>query len=102
MAGKKHWFVLLIVPLFSLLLMPGGSHAQKFLTKPIEFVCHAAVGGGSDIMARMMQAIIEKEKLCPQTVTVVNRAGGGGAIAFAYVAGKKGIPIFGLQPRPAS
>jgi putative tricarboxylic transport membrane protein len=76
--------------------LSGDSHAQKFLTKPIEFVCHAAVGGGSDIMARMMQAVIEKEKLCPQTVTVVNRSGGGGAIAFAYVAGKKGDPHFWL------
>ena len=96
MAGKRHWFVLLIVPLFSLLLMPGDSQAQKFLTKPIEFVCHAGVGGGSDIMARMMQTMIEKEKLCPQPVAVVNRAGGGGAIAFAYVAGKRGDPHFWL------
>ena len=73
-------------------LLPADSQAQKFLNKPIEFVCHAAVGGGSDIMARFMQSVIEKEKLCPQPVAVVNRAGGGGAIAFAYVAGKKGDP----------
>lgn len=96
MAGKRHWFVLLIVPLFSLLLMAGDSQAQKFLTKPIEFVCHAGVGGGSDLMARMIQTIIEKEKLCPQPVAVVNRSGGGGAIAFAYVAGKRGDPHFWL------
>jgi len=77
-------------------LIPAESQAQKFLTKPVEFVCHAAPGGGSDIMARMMQTVIEKEKLCPQPVTVVNRPGGGGAIAFAYVAGKKGDPHFWL------
>jgi putative tricarboxylic transport membrane protein len=88
--------ILLTFTLVFLLFLWGDSHAQKFLTKPIEFVCHAAVGGGSDIMARMMQAVIEKEKLCPQTVAVVNRAGGGGAIAFAYVAGKKGDPHFWL------
>ena len=77
-------------------LIPAESRAQKFLTKPVEFVCHAAPGGGSDIMARMMQTVIEKEKLCPQPVAVVNRPGGGGAIAFAYVAGKKGDPHFWL------
>jgi putative tricarboxylic transport membrane protein len=77
-------------------LIPAESQAQKFLTKPVEFVCHAAPGGGSDIMARMMQSVIEKEKLCPQPVAVVNRPGGGGAIAFAYVAGKKGDPHFWL------
>jgi putative tricarboxylic transport membrane protein len=90
--------IIIVLPftLAFLLLFSGGSHAQKFLTKPVEFVCHASVGGGSDIMARMMQAVIEKEKLCPQTVAVVNRSGGGGAIAFAYVAGKKGDPHFWL------
>jgi putative tricarboxylic transport membrane protein len=75
---------------------PAEAQAPKFLNKPIEFVCHAAPGGGSDIMARMMQSVIEKEKLCSQTVAVVNRPGGGGAIAFAYVAGKKGDPHFWL------
>lgn len=92
MAKKGHWLTLLISSASIFLLLPVDSQAQKFLTKPIEFVCHAAVGGGSDIMARMMQSFIEREKLCSQPVTVVNRAGGGGAIAFAYVAGKKGDP----------
>jgi len=93
---KYRIFIILPCTIVFLLLLSGRSHAQKFLTKPIEFVCHAAVGGGSDIMARMMQAVIEKEKLCLQTVAVVNRSGGGGAIAFAYVAGKKGDPHFWL------
>jgi len=90
--------ILMILPftLVFLLLLSGASHAQKFLTKPIEFVCHAGVGGGSDIMARMMQSVIEREKLTPHAIAVVNRAGGGGAIAFAYVAGKKGDPHFWL------
>ncbi len=92
MAKKGHLLTLLILSASIFLLLPVDSQAQKFLNKPIEFVCHAAVGGGSDIMARFMQSVIEKEKLCPQPVTVVNRSGGGGAIAFAYVAGKKGDP----------
>jgi putative tricarboxylic transport membrane protein len=87
---------LLIVSVSILLLMPGDSLAQKFLTRPIEFICHAAPGGGSDIMARMMQSIIEKEKITTHPIAVVNRPGGGGAIAFAYVAGKKGDPHFWL------
>jgi putative tricarboxylic transport membrane protein len=43
-----------------------------------------------------MQSIIVKEKLFTHTIAVVNRPGGGGAIAFAYVAGKKGDPHFWL------
>ncbi len=92
MARKIFPLVMFVLCAALLLLSPLDSQAQSFLKQPIEFVCHAAVGGGSDIMARMMQGVIEKEKLCSQTVTVVNRSGGGGAIAFAYVAGKKGDP----------
>jgi putative tricarboxylic transport membrane protein len=57
-------------------------------------VVHAAAGGGSDIFARTLAAGFEKDKLLPQPVVVENRPGGGGAIAFAYVAGKKGDPHF--------
>jgi putative tricarboxylic transport membrane protein len=39
-----------------------------------------------------MQAVIEKEKLSTHPFPVVNRVGGAGAIAFTYVAGKKGNP----------
>lgn len=47
-------------------------------------------------MARMMQSIIEKEKITTHPIAVVNRPGGGGAVAFAYVAGKKGDPHYWL------
>jgi len=85
-------FLLTILAVAVLLLLPSPSPAQKFLTKPIEFVVQSAAGGGSDIMARTMQAILEKEKILTHPMAVVNRAGGSGAIAFAYVNGKKGDP----------
>ncbi len=94
--GRGLLFLPLVLFLAILFLVPNESLGQKFLTKPIEFVCHAAAGGGSDIMARMMQSIIVKEKILTHTIAVVNRPGGGGAIAFAYVAGKKGDPHFWL------
>ena len=96
MKSVRMFFMAIILPVAILIILPGESPAQKFLTKPIEFVCHAAAGGGSDIMARTMQAIMEKEKLCSQSIAVVNRPGGSGAIAFAYVAGKKGDPHYWL------
>lgn len=88
--------IIFLLSLSFLFALPAQTSAQKFLTKPIEFVCHAAPGGGSDIMARMIQSIIEKEKITTHPIAVVNRAGGGGAVAFAYVAGKKGDPHFWL------
>lgn len=59
-------------------------------TKPVEFVISTAPGGGSDIYARRMQAIIDSLKLSPQPVTPVNKEGGSGAVAFQYVFDKKG------------
>ncbi len=85
-------FVASVLAITVLLLLPSVAPAQKFLTKPMEFVVQSAAGGGSDIMARTMQAILEKEKLFTHPMAVVNRAGGSGAIAFAYVGGKKGDP----------
>jgi tripartite-type tricarboxylate transporter receptor subunit TctC len=59
-------------------------------TRPVEFVISTAVGGGSDIYARAMQAIIEEQKLSSQPVQPVNKEGGSGAVAFTYVFEKKG------------
>jgi putative tricarboxylic transport membrane protein len=59
-------------------------------TKPVEFIISTAPGGGSDIYARKMQAIIDSLKLSPQPVTPVNREGGSGAVAFQYVYDHKG------------
>ena len=39
-----------------------------------------------------MAEIIAKEKLLPQPLVVSNKGGGGGAIAFNYVAGRRGDP----------
>src|SRR5574341_723392 len=42
-------------------------------TRPIEFVISTAPGGGSDIYARAMQGIIEKNKLSVQPYLPVNK-----------------------------
>lgn len=56
----------------------------------IEFVISTSPGGGSDIYARAMQGIIEKNKFSPQPYLPVNKPGGSGAVAFQYVFEKKG------------
>ena len=48
-------------------------------TKPIEFVIPAGTGGGADQMARLIAGIVEKHKLSPRPVIVVNTSGGAGA-----------------------
>ena len=66
-------------------------HAQGFTpSKPIEFVTHTGPGGGADVLARAISAAMEKEKLLPVRMTVVNKTGGGGAVGMAYLAEKRG------------
>jgi putative tricarboxylic transport membrane protein len=59
-------------------------------TKPVEAVVHTAAGGGSDIFARAIAEMLQKEKLVPQRLQVVNKSGGGSAVAMSYLAEKKG------------
>ena len=71
----------------------SGAPAQGFKpTRPIEAVVHTGPGGGSDVLARAVALMLEKEKLLPVRMQVVNKPGGNGAVAAAYLAEKKGDP----------
>ena len=54
---------------------------DKYPSRPIEIIVPYAPGGGSDIMLRNVVKIIEQHKLVPVPIAVVNKPGGGGAIA---------------------
>jgi putative tricarboxylic transport membrane protein len=75
----------------------GSVHAPAWAqgfkpTRPVEVVVHTGPGGGSDVLARAVALMMEKEKLLPVRMQVVNKTGGGGAVAAAYLAEKKGDP----------
>ena len=73
--------------------LAGTACAQGFKpTRPIEVVVHTGPGGGSDLLARGVAVMIEKEHLLPVRMQVVNKTGGNGTVAAAYLAEKKGEP----------
>ncbi len=80
----------------SLVMVAGLAFAAPVLaqgftpTRPVEVVVHTGPGGGSDVLARAVALIIEKEKLVPVRMQVANKPGGGGTVAAAYLAEKKG------------
>ena len=51
-------------------------------TKPIDFIIMAGKGGGADKMARLMQAIVEKEDLANRPLVPTNKSGWSGAEAL--------------------
>jgi len=61
-------------------------------TRDIELVVQAAAGGGSDLFARKIAALLTSEKAVTRPINVVNKPGGSGAVAYAYVQQKKADP----------
>ena len=76
----------------AVVLVPRRAAAAWQPTKPVEFVIPAGTGGGADLMARFVTAIIQKENLAPVTFLPTNKSGGAGAEAFLYVKESKGNP----------
>ncbi len=64
----------------------------EYPEKPIEIIVHSAPGGGSDLFARQIAALLEKEGIVKQKIQVVNRTGGGATVALNALADKKGDP----------
>jgi putative tricarboxylic transport membrane protein len=75
-----------------LLAAAGLACADWQPTRPVDFVVHTGPGGGSDVLARAVAAMMEKEKLVPVRMNVLNKPGGNGAVAAAYLYEKKDDP----------
>jgi putative tricarboxylic transport membrane protein len=81
-----------IFVLASMVLGTAAPAVAAYPEKPIEFVTHSAPAGGSDIFARRVADLVGQQKIVPVPLVVVNKSGGSGAVATAYVATKKGDP----------
>lgn len=79
--------------LLILLLVPWVLPAQAPSFQPkrvVNVVVHTGPGGGSDLFARAIGEMVRKENLLGQPIQVVNKPGGSGAVAMAYLMTKKG------------
>jgi putative tricarboxylic transport membrane protein len=87
--NANRWFVwtTLLGTLLALSWPPGSvTRAQGWTPgKPIEIVVPTTPGGGMDRTARLLQRILQDEKLAPVTVSVSNKPGGGGAVSLVYL-----------------
>jgi putative tricarboxylic transport membrane protein len=73
--------------IFSLwVTLHGVTHAQSWTPqKNVEIVVSAAPGGSNDKTGRSVEKLLNELKLVPTTLSVVNKPGGGGNIAYAYM-----------------
>ncbi|MSO92801.1 MAG: tripartite tricarboxylate transporter substrate binding protein [Rhodospirillales bacterium] len=84
--------VVIIALVLSIVAAPSRDAAAWEPRNPVEFVVPAGTGGGSDVLARFLVSIIDKHKLSPKPLVVVNKPGGGGAEALLYTKEKKEDP----------
>ncbi|MGH6740795.1 MAG: hypothetical protein ACREDY_17515, partial [Bradyrhizobium sp.] len=68
--------------------------SQAYPSRPIEMVIHTNPGGGQDVFGRLLSEINTRDKLLPQPFTIVNRPGGSGAVAGAFLKSKHGDPYY--------
>jgi putative tricarboxylic transport membrane protein len=67
----------------------------------VELVVPNPPGGSNDKTARTVERIWTINKVLPVTLSVVNKAGGGGSIAYTYVAQHVGNPHYLVVAGPA-
>jgi tripartite-type tricarboxylate transporter receptor subunit TctC len=82
--------VLIPILMVALAAVLTGSAGAWEPTKPVEFIVPAGTGGGADQMARIIAPLVDKYKLSPRPLVVVNKSGGAGAEGFTYVKAKEG------------
>jgi putative tricarboxylic transport membrane protein len=89
MKYRAVWLTIIVAMFVTLSVERAGSQAFT-PSKQIEAVVHTGPGGGSDLLARAVAEMLQKEKLIQQRMQVVNKPGGGPAVAMSYLAEKKG------------
>ncbi len=79
-----------VIRLLLLAAIPFAASAQGWKpTKDVEFVVPFGLGGGADLMARVIHKVIVDQKLAPVSISIVNKPGGGGAVGIGYVAASR-------------
>lgn len=81
-----------LLPAFLLAVASTTVFAQAYPSRAIDFTVHTAPGGGTDVFARAVTDILQKEKIITQPLIVTNRTGGGGAVAFNHIKTRRGDP----------
>ena len=91
-----------IALVLALALAPALADAQAWSPqKNVELVVPNPPGGSNDKTARTIERVWTANKLLSSTLSVVNRAGGGGSIAYTYVQQHPGDPHFLVVAGPA-
>jgi putative tricarboxylic transport membrane protein len=89
MAGEIRCTVIagVLTALLVTAVLPVRGHAQSWKPdKALEIIVGTTPGGPQDRTGRLVQRLMQERKLVDQPITVINKAGGGGAVGMTYLA----------------
>ena len=84
----------------ALVLLAGAAWCAEFPSKTFECIAPAGPGGGWDTTMRMITKVLTGEGIITQAMPVVNKPGGGGGVALAYIAKKKDPHVITVYSPP--
>lgn len=87
-AVQRSWMSTALLALAAPLAVAAAHAAAPPAWKPdkaIELIATNAPGGGSDRILRIMAKVLQEGRLAEVPVNVVNKPGGGGSVAYAYL-----------------
>jgi len=85
----------------------GRALSAAYPEKPVRMIVPIAAGGQTDVVARLLQLTIDKNKLLPQPIAVINNAAAGGTTGTRQVKDSEadgytvGVFHMGLLTAPA-
>ena len=80
--NRTWWWVPIVA--CSVAVMPASAQSWK-PEKPVEIVIGTTPGGPQDRTGRLIQKILQEQRLVTTPVNVVNKPGGGGVIGLTYL-----------------
>jgi putative tricarboxylic transport membrane protein len=84
MHGTRAWTMVFAAALGAAVAPALAQPAWK-PENPVEIIVPSGPGGGTDHTGRVVQQIMQQQKLVAVPVNVVNKTGGGGAVAVSYL-----------------
>jgi putative tricarboxylic transport membrane protein len=72
------------------MLATSTAHAQWKPEKPVEIIIGTSAGGPQDRAGRLIQKILQEQRLVTAPINVLNRPGGGGVIGLTYLGQQPG------------
>lgn len=85
LAGAQFWAGIVTLLGVSVAVSSAVAASTWTPSKPVELIVPSGTGGGNDRTVRVMQRLMQQKQLISVPTTVLNKSGGGQAVAYAYL-----------------